>query len=696
MPSDKLVFNGINGATGGYLLPPLDPRAVGKLARGEKLDAQHQRELKWWHDRVSRSHLGPKEGVDPKNLADSGWGILFAFSDRAQTPAILDALRPLLDLRRQQAGAHYREYTGEKGYRPDEGKSQFLARHGVGPGPADPAKMPYYLLLVGDPEAIPYRFQYQLDVQYAVGRIHFATLDEYANYAASVVAAETGQVKLPRRAVFFAPANPHDGATALSARQLVAPLTDKVKRDQSTWSVELIGKNEATKAQLTTLLGGAQTPALLFTASHGMGFPNGDARQLAHQGALLCQDWPGPEEWQQSIPQDFYFAGDDLTAEASLLGLLSFHFACYGAGTPRLDDFAHDAFAEQTLIAPHAFVAQLPQRLLGHPKGGALATVGHVERAWGYSFMWEEAGAQLAVFESTLKRLMEGHPVGSALEYFNERYAELSAELSNELEELKFGKSADDLALAGMWTATNDARSYVIVGDPAVRLPVIKDANEPVDRPTLVVAPISKGLVAPDVEPSPPTTEAASPRGAAPASRGLESMRSAMPTIVETEDALIIDGIHIPRAMASIEQPASLALSSADDWASTDELEIATAQPGRAGDQLQAALQRLADLLAQAATQFDTLVVKTYAADDVAGAAEDPETAGALCATTRITLAGDSEMIIPSNTQALAAHILPAHQEAVKAAQMGRAQWMQAVAAAAQTVAKTLRQAEIE
>lgn len=469
MESDRLFFNGIDGASGDYLLPPMPPRDVAAIARGESLDRSHLVELQARHHRTTQGHYGPREGIDPRDLAQSGWGAIFAQDDE-QVPQLREALGELLRHRRAQAGDRYREFYATGGLRPAENKSAFLARHGMGPGPADPQRVPYYLLIVAGPEAIPYRFQYQLDVQYAVGRIHFDTLDEYAAYARSVVAAESGQVTLPRRAAFWGVQNPGDRATALSARHLVEPLAAHVAAGRPAWTVETYLGARATKARLARLLGAEEAPALLFTAGHGVGFPAAHERQRGDQGALLCQEWPGPRDWHGPLPPDFYFAAADVAGDARLAGLISFHFACYGAGTPHLDDFAHQAFRQPAALAPQAFVADLPRRLLGHPRGGALAAVGHVDRAWGYSFLWPGAGTQLAAFESTLTRLLDGHPVGSAVEYLNERYAELSTLLSDELKELKFGNKVDEVALAGLWTANNDARSYVIIGDPAVRL----------------------------------------------------------------------------------------------------------------------------------------------------------------------------------------------------------------------------------
>lgn len=470
MNPEPLIFNGINGATGDYLLPSLTTRDISKIAQGEKLDPAHLQELLRRWEQATQPHFGVR-GIargEAWKIENAGWGAIFAHD---ADPAIREALAPLLDWRKAQAGAekekYYQEYTGARGYRPDESKQKFLARHGAGPGPADPDHVPYYLLLVGDPEAIPFRFQYQLDVQYAVGRIHFDTVEEYAQYARNVVEAETHPLAREKRAVFFGVRNAGDQATQLSADHLVKPLAGKLADGLPAWKCDIVLAAEATKARLGELLGGADTPAFLFSASHGMGFPNGDARQLAHQGALLCGDWPGPIQWRQPIPPEFYFAGEDIRDSAALKGTVAFFFACYGAGTPRLDDFAHAASGTPTEIAPHGFLGQLPRTLLNR---GTLAVIGHVERAWGCSFVWKRAGEQLAVFESALLRLLQGQPVGRAMEFFNERYAELSSDLTSELEEVKFGKAADDVDISGMWTANNDARSYIIIGDPAVTM----------------------------------------------------------------------------------------------------------------------------------------------------------------------------------------------------------------------------------
>lgn len=476
--TDQLVFNGIGATTGNYLIPPVEPDTMAAAITGEPRNAEEAEALKrWWAqyadtNQNKKADYAAKEGTDYKDLASAGWGVIFPYN---VDPTIVKALKPLLDWRKALAGKLYKEYSGPEGYRFKPGemyesKDEWLTRHGAGPGPVDPEIVPYYLLIVGDPEQVPYRFQTQLDVQHAVGRIYFDKAEEYWNYANSVVNAEKKKLSLGKSAAFFGVSNKDDVATNMSAEQLVKPLADTFAKGQKGWKFSTFLGDKAKKADLANVLGGNDTPALLFTASHGMGFPNGDPLQLTNQGALLCQDWPGPKEWRKAIGKDFYFAADDLADNATLFGLVAFFFACYGAGTPKMDDFSKQAFKQRGEIAPKNFLAKLPQRMLSHPKGGALAVIGHVERAWGYSFSWGKAGAQRAVFESALKRLFDGYPIGYAFEYFNGRYAELSSDLTSTLEEMEFGKKVAPADLAGLWTANNDARNYVVLGDPFVKL----------------------------------------------------------------------------------------------------------------------------------------------------------------------------------------------------------------------------------
>ncbi len=469
-PEEPLLwFNGLDGRKGSYLLPPMPPRHLADLACGAAVDPARVRELQAWVARgEGKARRGLKEGLNPGKLDEAGWGVIFASS--ADLEPLQEALAPLLDLRRAQAGKRreefFREFTGDDGYREGESKVSFLARHGAGPGPADPEKVPYYLLLVGDPEAIPFSFQYQLDVQYAVGRLCFDALEEYRAYAKSVVAAETGGSGRSRRACFFAPSNPGDRVTGSMNAHLVQPVAAGVRRDLPGWSVETVLGDEATHSRLGGLL--EEAPAFLFAACHGLGFAAGDPEQRNRQGALVCQDWPGPDSG--GIGREQYFAAEDVDEKAQVHGLVAFCFACFGAGTPQWDELTRKGQGPRRELAPGAFLGALPQRLLSHPRGGALAVVGHVDRAWGFSLVWPEAGPQTAVFDSALRRLLDGQPVGWAMEFFNQRYAELASDLAAEVEALGFGKKLDEKVIADLWTASHDARNYTIVGDPAVRV----------------------------------------------------------------------------------------------------------------------------------------------------------------------------------------------------------------------------------
>jgi hypothetical protein len=437
--STERLGGGVDGSTGGYRSEPEPDSELARRVSGSPvLSRQELRERRWWVERYSIDDPGrlPIHSFDPAKLYETGWGVVFSSEDTV--PEIHEALAPLLSLRQQQAHGGYRALT----YRPGQDKLDFLAAHRGFPGAVDPGRVPYYLLLVGSPESIPFSFQQDLDIQYAVGRIWFDRLEDFAQYARSVVDAEAQPSLRPKRLAFFSPEN--DEATRRLSQEWVAPLAQKVTRPGQ--EILRWAGPEASKKRLLRLLGGGETPSLLFLASHGLAFPEGDPRRSSYQGALVCQDWPGPVG--KMFPE-FYFSADDVPPEADLRGLIAFLLADFAGGDG-------------------SSLARLPQQLL---RGGALAVVSLVDRSWGMSF-GPTRSSRVEFARRVLQTLLAGEPLGYAMQFLNQLQAEVSVQLAsaaarndgtspNELLRERFGE---------LWRVLQDTRNLVVFGDPAVRL----------------------------------------------------------------------------------------------------------------------------------------------------------------------------------------------------------------------------------
>lgn len=466
------VVNGVDVLTGDYGVASLSPSLLAAIAERRPLSAAELDELK---DRLHRAkaHLGVADHIrDPNDLSRTGWGVVFAQDDPDVAEA-QKALQPLLDKRSGEAGKYYRIFTDADGIAPKEPGRKFLARHGSAPGPVDPENgVPYYLLIVGSPERVPFDAQTDFGMRHAVGRLDLGSMDALAAYAEEAVRREEAAKQMAKHAAVYATRNKGDVATQRSAKMLATPLADAFasqSNDFNGWTVERRIGDAAEKKALRALLHDGLAPSILFTASHGALLPLDDADlQRATQGALVTQEWPGPTQTKRELSDLELFTANDLDDGLNLGGMISFLFACYSAGTPAFDEFLGPASGAVRPIASAPFVARLPQRMLGC---GASAVIGHVERAWTTSFRWPGTGATTTAFESVLHALARGARVGAAAEYLNRRYTEVSTELAEELR-LRSANIDNDDVVAGLWTAQTDARNFVILGDPAVRLTV--------------------------------------------------------------------------------------------------------------------------------------------------------------------------------------------------------------------------------
>jgi hypothetical protein len=426
----------------------------------------------------TRSVLSISSDVDdPMDLSQTGWGVLFA-SDA--DPAIIEALQPLLDLRHDQVNSEqlFKVFAGpQQGVRPRQTAASWAAARGVSLGaPVRPrAGVPFYLLIVGSPDRIPFEFSALFDLQWAVGRLWFDDVAGFAAYASKVVDYEKGLAPAQKkRAALWMTRNPLDLATALLAGAVGAdflgqlPDTQPLGQRQGFSVSASIGDGQATKDRLSAILHGTApegAPAVLFAGSHGAEWSIADpVIQRARQGALVTQEWTRGQPLQPTQ----YFAAADLAANAQVHGLMAFLFACFAGGCPTTDSYVFTDAGAPIELAPSPFVAALPQRLLTQ---GALAVIGHVDRAFSYAFENVEGTPQVQLLRTPLELLMKGQRVGLAVDALNSQWASLAAQLGVALGGNRPGPNTAPL-IANLFVARDDARNYLVLGDPAVCLRV--------------------------------------------------------------------------------------------------------------------------------------------------------------------------------------------------------------------------------
>ena len=337
--------------------------------------------------------------------------------------------------------------------------------------PLQGRRVPRYVLILGSPTYVPFALQSLLQTVAFVGRLDFDDEADMRAYVAKVLRLEDAPgPSVSREVTMFGTDGGSGDPTHRSARNMMRPLA-KLLRD-SELRVEPVIGSHATKAALCGAL--SARPAVVYTATHGLVAVDAPAaNQRRYNGALCCADWDGGE--------DGLVTADDVPRKGKLLdGAAVFQFACNGYGTPATSDFAHLVEGIRPANPGEAFVAALPKRLLRRPTG-PVAYFGHVDLAFVYGFSDPDEAplgngwhARLAPFAEAVRRLVTSYPCGQALETMHGRAAAatmLIADLLDDRARRKRELSPQEQdRLVEEWVIRNDARNYMLLGDPAVAL----------------------------------------------------------------------------------------------------------------------------------------------------------------------------------------------------------------------------------
>jgi len=432
-------------------------------------------------------------GGDPNDLASQRWGVIAPkgpIGDR-----LLALIEPLRQWREQQQGAPVRCFrvppnlTGPQAAR---WKSIVLRDEAI-----PEQEWPRYLLMLGDLDQVSLELQQALGSDAFVGRLAFRDERGLAAYVDKVLRWERAPSAASRaRSLFF---TAHDGtsATQVGYHQLILPSLQACRARQQKGEFtadiqEVGGPDDWSPTHLLSQVADAR-PGVLLSVSHGAGAPRHGWSSMSEQQAL---------QGAMCLGRGERLLAEDVASRPFLPGGLWVYLACFGGGTSQTSSYFHwlhrlqesgvqtgrpeAVLASLPRPGEPPFIAALPQAALANPNG-PLALIAHVDLAWSYGFsdLDTQVRSRASRFLGLLRELVEGRRVGvglsALLRFASEANLELTLLEDREEAERAAGRDStqDGIRRGHLWMMRQDVSGYVLLGDPAVRLPLARAAARP-------------------------------------------------------------------------------------------------------------------------------------------------------------------------------------------------------------------------
>lgn len=463
------------------------PGDAAERAKKPKVAKDHVSEGDWY-----------QADAHPNDLPKQKWAVI-APEGRVGDRQI-EAIQALVRLREEEQGAPAQIYRVP----PDMDARQSVEWKSDVYGPDDipDEERPHYLLMLGDLHHTSIELQHALAGSTLVGRVHFADaeregendLDGYAAYADKVVRHARSAAREAAPDLLYYVADDGTSATAAGRVRLVAPSLAASRRllEGGKLPAASVRAVEAETVDELLATGAGARPSVLLTVSHGIGAPRrgwaSAEDQRRRQGAMV-------------IRHDEILDAERLRGQPFLPGGIWFFLACFGAGTPPsgssayhawLSDLADEGAYDGSLRAVlhslpkpewRPFLAAMPQAALANPEG-PLAVIGHVDLAWAYGFSGTKrlSESRKSRIQEPLNVLVRGSRAGVALGKLMEPYRVTNDALMGMYQRRRDARAdgrpdpTDPKERASLWMLRNDLRGYVLLGDPAVRLPLQQDA----------------------------------------------------------------------------------------------------------------------------------------------------------------------------------------------------------------------------